>query len=180
MAIKKRNGMKLWGSVPVTGLLVATLLCGCAWLTPLKKEPQYEQIVTVLKPVEKVPITISFEDGKFYRVQVQNTLPTTISLMWDESTYVNTRRESIRVIRIPNRKNLPLHPHRQQADSPIAPGSQLQADFMGESWIDLARSGSVPKPKDNFKKARIYLVFNIKGKRVEWQGEVAFVTKNPK
>lgn len=170
--------MKPWCPVPLTCLLIALLLSGCAWLPQPKKEPEHEQVVAVLKPIEKVPVTISFEDGKFYHVQVQNTLPTAISLVWDESTYVTTRRESVRVIRIPDRNNLPPHPRQQQADSPIAPGSQLQADFMGESWIDLARSGGLPKPKDSFKKAKIYLVFNIRGKRVEWQGEVTFVIKN--
>lgn len=171
--------MKLWCPVPVITLLAAAVLSGCAWFSQQKKEPEHGQIVTVLKPIEKVPITVSFEDGMFYHVQVQNTLPTAISLVWDESSYVNTRKESVRLVRIRDRNNLPPHPHPQQADSPIAPDSQLQADFMGESWIELARSGGMPRPRDNFKKARIYLVFNIKGKRVDWQGEVAFVIKNP-
>lgn len=172
--------MRLWCPIPIMVLLVAALLSGCAWFPQLKKEPEHEHIVAVLKPIEKVPVTVSFEGGMFYHVQVQNTLPTTISLVWDESSYINTRKESVRVVRIPDRKNLPPHPRQKQADSPIAPDSQLQADFMGESWIELARSGGLPKPKDNFKKARIYLVFNIKGKRVDWQGEVTFVAKKPK
>lgn len=177
---KQRVFMNRWCTLLLKFLLLAFLLSGCAVLAPAKKEAEYEQIVTVLRPIDKVPITINFEEGMFYHVQVQNALPGAISLVWDESSYVNTRRESIRLIRIPDRGNLPLYPRPKQADSPIAPDSQLQADFMGESWIELARSGAIPRPKDGFKKARIYLVFNIKGKRVDWQGEVTFVTKKSK
>lgn len=172
--------MARWCTLIFKRLLLACLLSGCAWLAPAKKETEYEQLVTALKPIEKVPITISFEDGMFYHVQVQNTLPAAINLVWDESSYINTRKESVRLIRIPDRNNLPPQPRQKQADSPIAPDSQLQADFMGESWIELARSGTMPRPKDGFKKARIYLVFNIKGKRVDWQGEVVFVAKKSK
>lgn len=157
--------------------LLALLPACTALAPPPKKTLEFEHLVTVLKPIEKVPVTISFEDGMFYHVQVQNTLSSAITLVWNESSYVNTRRESVRLIRITDRKNLPSAPYPQQADSPIAPGSQLQADVIGESWIDLARNGGLPKPKDVFRKARIYLQFNIKGKRVDWQGEVSFVKR---
>lgn len=154
-------------------LAVTVMLAGCSGLP----KTEYEQVVTVLKPIEKVPVTVTFQGGVFYRVKVTNTLPTSISLVWDESVYVNTSGESVRLIRILDRQNLPSNLEARQADSPIAPGSQLQADFAGESWIEFARRGGMPKPKDNFRKARIHLIFNINGRRVDWRGEVAFVPK---
>lgn len=163
--------------VVVATLAVAVMLAGCSGLSSSRKKVEYEQVVTVLKPIEKVPITVSFQDGVFYRVKVNNNLPTSINLMWDESAYVNTGGESVRVIRVLDRQNLPNNLHLHQADSPIAPGSQLQADFAGESWIEFARRGGIPKPRDSFRKAKIHLLFNINGKRVDWRGEVVFVPK---
>ncbi|HYR05571.1 MAG TPA: hypothetical protein VEP71_02715 [Gallionella sp.] len=150
---------------------------GCSWLTYNRKEAGYNQVVTVLKPIEKVPVAVSFQEGAFYRVKVVNSLPVTINLLWDESTYVNTSGESVRIIRVLDRRKLPGNPKLPQADSPIAPGSQLQADFAGESWIELVRHGGTPKPRDTFRKARINLLFNINGKRIDWRGEVAFVPR---
>lgn len=163
--------------VAVATLAVAVMLAGCSGLPIDRKKVEYEQVVTVLKPIEKVPITVSFQDGVFYRVKVNNNLPTSINLVWDESVYVNTSGESVRLIRILDRQNLPSKLYLQQADSPIAPGSQLQADFAGESWIEFARRGGIPKPRDSFRKARIHLLFNINGKRVDWRGEVVFMPK---
>lgn len=163
-----------WFMVVALGI---ALLAGCAGFPGKKKTVEYEQVITVLKPIEQVSVTVSYQGGVFYRVQVNNGLPNAISLVWDQSTYVNTGGESVRLIRVPDRDNLPDQPGLPQADSPIAPASQLVADFTGESWMKLARSGTTPKPREGFKKGRIYLVFNIKGKTVDWQGEVAFVPK---
>lgn len=163
--------------IVVAALAVAVMLAGCSGLSNNKKKIEYEQVVTVLKPIERVPIMVSFQDGVFYRVKVNNNLPTSIKLLWDESIYVNTSGESVRIVRILDRQNLPSNPRLPQADSPIVPGSQLQADFAGESWIGLARQGGIPKPRDSFRKARIHLFFNINGKQVDWRGEVVFVPK---
>lgn len=158
-------------------IFVAILLNGCADLLKQKKTAEYEQIVTTLKPIDGVWVDVSYQGGVFYRVQVKNSLPTAITLLWDNSSYVSTSSQSVRVIRVLDRNKLPEQLHLRQADSPIPGGSQLVADFVGESWMKLARSGVTPKPRDGFKKARIYLYFDIKGKRVDWQGEVVFVPK---
>ncbi|HEU0282799.1 MAG TPA: hypothetical protein VFQ99_03375 [Gallionella sp.] len=163
--------------IAVATLAVAAMLAGCSELSSNRRKVEYEQVVTVLKPIDKVPITVSFQDGVFYRVKVNNNLPTSINLVWDESAYVNTSGESVRIIRVLDRQNLPSNLELPQADSPIAPGSQLQADFAGESWVEFARRGGMPKPRDNFRKARIHLLFNINGRRVDWRGEVVFVPK---
>ncbi|CAG0937786.1 hypothetical protein GALLN_00002 [Gallionellaceae bacterium] len=155
----------------ISCVFFVVLLSGCGTL----HKAEHEQIVTVSKPIKSVPITVSYQGGVFYRVQVNNTLPTAITLAWDESVYVTTAGESVRILHLRNKYNLPERAPAQQASSPIAPNSQFQADFIGDDWLDCARRSCTPQPKDGFKNARIYLAFNIKGKRVTWQGEVAFV-----
>lgn len=158
----------------ISGVLSATLLMGCATLHKTEHKAEYEQIVTVFRPVKSVPIIVSYQGGAFYRVQVNNTLSTAINLVWDESAYVTTARESVRILRIQNKNDLPQYPPAQQASSHIPPKSQFQADFTGESWLDCARRNCTPQPKDGLKNARIYLTFSINGKRVRWQGEITF------
>lgn len=161
----------------IAAAMLATALAACSGLTGARKSGGHEQVVAVLKPIEKVPVAVSFQDGAFFRVKVKNNLPVTIKLLWDESTYVNTSGESVRIIRVPDRQNLPDNTSLPQADSPIASGSQMQADFAGESWIGLVRRGGTPKPREDFRKARINLLFNINGRRVDWRGEVAFAPR---
>ena len=174
-------------------MLAAALLTGCAGLKNIKqqniknepvsrqdkKEQEFEQVVTVSRPIAGVPILVSYQGGAFYHVEVANTLPTVINLLWDESAYVNTRGESVRILHIAKKTDLPRDPPAQQASPPIAPNSRFQADFIGDIWLDAARSGATPQPNNSLRKARIYLSFNIKGKRVEWQGEIAFIPVKP-
>ena len=167
-------------STKVAVMCAALLLTACAGLfdlagkqASLRKE-EYKQQVTVLKPIEGVSVLVSYQGGAIYRVQVNNTLSRVINLVWDESAYVNTHGESIRLIHLPRRGDLARDPPAQQAALPIAPGTQLQTEFIGESWLDSARRGAMPTPKDGLKKARLYLTFNIKGKHVLWRGEVTF------
>jgi hypothetical protein len=163
----------------VVAILLAALLTGCAGLQGKGREAEYNQTITVLKPIEGVSIIVNYQGGVFYRVLVNNELPVAISLKWDESTYVNTGGESVRLVRIQDRNNLPTQVYLPQAASPIAPGAHLKADFIGESWMEFARSGATPKPKDASRRARIYLAFNIKGKRVDWRGEIMFTPRKP-
>jgi hypothetical protein len=158
-------------------MLVAMLLAGCAGLQGRGREAEYNQTITVLRPIEGISVTVSYQGGVFYRVLVNNTLPDTISLKWDESAYVNTGGESVRLVRIQDRNNLPTQVYLPQAASPIAPGAHLKADFIGESWLEFARSGGTPRPKEASRKARIYLIFSIKGKRAVWRGEIAFAPR---
>ena len=175
----------------ITGMLSALLLIGCA--TPHKTEhnaerdtefkaehkaepkAEYGQIVTVSRPVKSVSVIVSYQGGAVYRVQVNNALPAAISLVWDKSVYVTTTKESIRLLYIQNKNDLPRYPPRQQVSSLIPSDSRFQADFTGESWLDCVKKGCVPQPRKGLKNARIYLAFNIKGKRVRWRGEIAFV-----
>lgn len=168
----------------VTGVFVAVLLTGCTGLRNMKnewsakqpgKEQEIGQVVTVLRPISGVPVSVTYLGGAFYHLEVTNTLTNVINLLWDESAYVDTNGGSIRLLCIPKRNDLSRDPPAQQSSPPIAPDSRFQADFIGESWLDAARRGATPLPKDSGRKARLYLAFNIKGKRVEWQGEIAFV-----
>lgn len=151
-------------------VLACALLAGCATLP----DTAHQQTVTVSGPIKNIAIIVSYQGGVFYRVQVNNTLPAPINLLWDESTYVTTTGESVRILHLPNKDDLPKYPPAQQASSPIPPNSQFQADFTGDDWLDCARRNCTPQPKNSFKNAAIYLAFKIKGKRVRWQGEIAF------
>ena len=146
------------------------LLTGCETLN----KTEHEQTVTVSKPIKNVPIIVSYQGGVFYRVQVKNTLPTAINLVWDESTYVTTTGESVRLLHLQSKSDIPQYAPAQQASSRISPDSQFQADFTGDDWLDCAKRNCTPQPKNGVKKASLYLTFNIKGKRVRWQGEVSF------
>lgn len=168
----------------VTAVFIATLLTGCTGLRNMKnewsakqlgKEPEIGQVVTVLRPISGVPVSVTYLGGALYHLEVSNALTTMINLVWDESAYVDTKGESIRILHIQKKNDLTRDPPAQQASPPIAPDSRFQADFMGESWLDAARRGVTPLPRDGNRKARLYLAFSIKGKRVEWQGEIAFV-----
>jgi len=159
----------------MSGVLSLTLLTGCATFLKTEHKPEREQLVSVLQPVKRVSVIVSYQGGPFYRVQVNNTLPIAIKLMWDESSYVTTTGESIRILHLQNKSDLPRYAPAQQASSSIPPGSQFRADFTGDDWLDCARRNCTPSPKNSLRKARIYLVFNIKGQRIRWQGEITFV-----
>lgn len=154
----------------ISVVLAATLLAGCA----TSHKVGHEQIVTELKPIEDVPITVSYQGGVFYRVQLNNNLPDAIRLIWDECAYVTTTGKTIRILHIPNKNDLPQHPPAQQDASLIAPNSQFQAVFTGEEWLDCAKRGCTPQPKYGDRNARIYLAVSLKDKRIRWQGEIAF------
>lgn len=160
-------------------LCASALLTGCAWFDKTIRGQQstaateYTQTITVLKPIEGVPITVTYQGNAVYRVLARNALPGVITLMWDKSAYVTTQGESIRLLHLPMGRSLREAP-AQQAESPIAPGSQLVANFTGEIWLEYTRSGAAPQPKDSTRKARLFLSFSNKGKRVAWHGEIAF------
>ncbi|MDH4284011.1 MAG: hypothetical protein OEV35_01700 [Gallionellaceae bacterium] len=169
----------------ISALLAAMLLAGmlltggCSLLSGLKPrpepKPEFAQVITVAKPVKSVPITVSYLGGALYRVQVSNNLQSEIKLMWDQSTYATTTKESVRLFHVQDKNNLPQHPPGQQPPSSIPPNSQFQADFTGDDWLACIRAGCSPQPRNDAKGARIYLAFNIKGKKVKWQGEVTFI-----
>jgi hypothetical protein len=151
-------------------ILFVALLAGCETLPKIG----HEQTVTAVKPIKNVPIIVSYQGGVFYHVQVNNNLPTAINLVWDESTYVTTTGESVRLLHLQSKSDLPQYAPAQQVSSPISPNSQFQADFTGDDWLDCARRNCAPQPKNSVKNASLYLTFNIKGKRVRWQGEISF------
>lgn len=175
--------MKIKPYLAISGILSAILLTGCASFLKAahkageKAAPKtvYEPLVTVLKPIKGVPIIASYRGGVFYQVQATNTLPSPIRLVWDESSYITTAKKTVRLLHLPNRNELPQDPPAQQASTTIAPGAQFQTEFTGKDWLDCARRNCTPQPKNGQANALINLVFKIKGKRVKWQGEVAFV-----
>jgi hypothetical protein len=160
----------LKSSLAVLCMLSVALLSGCETLN--KKD--HEQTVTVTRSIKNVPIIVSYQGGVFYRVHINNNLSHAINLVWDESTYVTTTGESIRTLHLNSQYNLPQYAPAQQASSSIPPNSQFEADFTGDDWLDCAKRNCTPHPKNSVNNAWIYLTFNIKGKRIRWQGEVTF------
>ena len=76
------------------------LLTGCATTakTAHEQKTDHGQTVTVSSGVKSVRVAVNYQGGVFYHVQVNNSLPTSINLVWDESTYVTTTGESVRPI----------------------------------------------------------------------------------
>lgn len=156
----------------LTGLLSASLLAGCAGIF---SSEHFLPLVTEQKHIPDVSVIVSHKADGIYQVQVLSKLPGTISLQWNGSVYVNTAGEAVRLIHIPNLDNFPDRAPTAQTPSAISRRVRFNTHFAGESWLDFARRGVTPRPKDKENKARIYLAFEIKGKRVYWKGEVAFL-----
>jgi hypothetical protein len=156
----------------LTALLFVTLLTGCAGLPDSVK---YQPHVTAQKTIPELTVTVTYKADGIYLVQVVNSLPDAVSLQWSNSAYVNTGGDTTRLIHIPNLDRFPDETPAEQLPSPIARGARLKTYFVGESWIDYSRRGVSPRPKDSESKAKIYLLFNIRDKRVYWTGEVTFV-----
>lgn len=159
----------------ITGLCIASLLAGCAGLPD---SVHYRPVVTEQKSIPLVAVTVSHRADGIYQVQVHNSLPGTVSLQWNNSAYLNTGGDTTRLIHIPDLDRIPDDTPAEQLPSRIARGARLKTYFVGESWIDYARRGVMPRPRDVESKAKIYLSFNINGKRVYWTGDVTFVPDN--
>ena len=152
----------------LAGLFLVALLASCAGV-------KYSPVVTEQKSIPDVSVIVSYQADGIYQVQVVSDLPGMISLLWNSSAYVNTGGDAVRLIHIPDVDNFPDLAPVTQASSTIARGAKFKTYFVGESWIDYARRGVTPRPKDSESKASIYLAFNIKDKKVYWKGEVSFV-----
>lgn len=157
----RRDGCLKW-------LVVVALLAGCA-------STKYSPLVSELKPIPGVSVKVSHQTDGIYEVQIHNNSRDNIALLWNGSAYVNTGGNAVRLIQIQNINDFPQGVPLVQAPSIITRASSLTTWFVGESWIDYARRGVTPRPKDSEGKAGIYLGFNIKGKKVYWKGEVSFV-----
>ena len=149
------------------GLVVAVLFAGCASV-------KYSLLVTEQKLIPQVSVKVSYIDNGIYQVEVDSKLPDAITLQWNSSAYLNTSGGTVRIIHIEDVDTFPEQTPVEQEPSAIVHAKKLKTYFVGESWIDYARRGVTPKPRDSVKKAMIYLAFDIDGKRVYWKGEVSF------
>ena len=149
------------------GLVVAVLFAGCASV-------KYSLLVTEQKLIPQVSVKVSYIDNGIYQVEVDSKLPDAIALQWNSSAYLNTSGGTVRIIHIEDVDKFPEQTPVEQQPSAIVQAKKLKTYFVGESWIDYARRGVTPKPRDSVKKAMIYLAFDIDGKRVYWKGEVFF------
>ena len=153
-------------------ILLVTQLTGCETL----HQPDHGQTITVSNPIKNVTIIVSYQGGVFYHLEISNSLPTAINLLWDESSYITTTGESVRLLHLTSKRDLPKSVPAQQASTSILSDSKFEADFTADEWLDCARRNCTPHPKNSVKKAGISLAFKIKGKRARWQGEIAFAS----
>jgi len=149
-------------------LLAFILLASCTSV-------QYSQQIAEQKSIPQVAVKVSYKDDGIYQVEVANNFPHTIALQWNSSAYVNTNGKTIRLIHIESLDAFPETTPVEQKPVLIAPSVRLKMYFVGESWIDFARRGVTPRPKDTTSTAKIYLAFEIQGKKVYWKGEVNFL-----
>jgi hypothetical protein len=149
-------------------LLAIYLLSACA-------SNKFNPVVAEQKTINDVSVKVIYKADGLYQVQVLNNLPDTINLLWNISAYVNTTGDTTRLIHISDSDQFPETTPLEQVPWAIVRGAKLSTYFVGESWLDYARRGVSPKPKSSKGVAKLFLAFEIKGKRTYWTGEVAFV-----
>ena len=145
------------------------MLAGCASV-------KYSPLATEQKSIPHVSVTVSYKIDGIYQLQVHNKLHRSIILEWNSSAYVNTGGDAVRLIHIQDADSIPDEIPPNQMPTPVASSAKLKTYFVGESWIDYARRGVTPRPRDSEKKAKIYIAFNINGKRVYWTADVTFIS----
>jgi hypothetical protein len=149
-------------------LLMLLLLGACA-------TTKFSHVVAEQKTINDVMVKVVYKDDGLYQVEVLSNLPDPINLLWNISAYVNTMGDTTKLIHIPDIDHFPETTPTHQAPSPVVRGVKFKTYFVGESWIDFARRGVTPRPKSSEGVAKLYLAFEIKGKRTYWTGDVAFV-----
>jgi len=152
----------------VVYLLMLLLLGACT-------STKFNHVVAEQKTINDVMVKVAYKDDGIYQVEVLSNLPDTINLLWNISAYVNTMGDTTKLIHIPDIDHFPEAAHSNQNPSPVARGVMFKTYFVGESWFDFARRGVTPRPKSSEGVAKLYLAFEIKGKRTYWTGDVAFV-----
>jgi hypothetical protein len=135
---------------------------------------KFNHVVAEQKAINDVSVKVAYKDDGVYQVEVLSNLPDTINLLWNISAYVNTMGDTTKLIHIPEIEHFPETTPSNQVPSSVERGVMLKTYFVGESWIDFARRGVTPRPKSSEAVAKIYLAFEIKGKRTYWTGDVAF------
>lgn len=155
----------------LAGLFIASFLAGCAGMMGGEK---YQPLVVEQKSIPQVSVKVSYKEVGIYQVQVESDVPETISLLWDSSAYLNTSGDTIRLLHMESMDDFPQDTTQLQIPSVIRRGERFRTFFVGESWIDFSRRGVTPRPKDTASTAKIYLAFEMQGKKIYWKGEVSF------
>lgn len=149
----------------VTAFLVLT---GCA----VDNGPQYLQRIEEVTPVPGLVVRVEHVQTVFWGVGVRNDTEEVVRLVWDESAYVTSTGTSSRLIRGSTRR---IDSGQTQPASPVPPHAAVSEVFTAEQWIDYVSFDVTPQPADPTAKARIYLVFDMGGRKVGWEGEISFV-----
>lgn len=140
---------------------------------------QWDVTVESTSRIAGLDIEVSRANGDLWRVEAKNNTRSPVSLIWDESSYISTEGNSSRLIR---GKTRVIHSGQTQPASPIPPNSLLNEVFIREDLVGRSNSFySVPVGNpDNA--ARIYLIFDLNGKRTSWTASIRYSKpiKDPK
>lgn len=157
--------------------LVACTLAGCT--EPLPPRPQHK--MTMVRDVPGVRVIVAPAEVSAWIVSVENNRDAPVSLVWDESTFVDSKHRSYgRLLRGQTRIQDVTKP---QMNSPIAAGAFISEWCVGESGpanafvesMDKARNRKVSLPDAVTKgAARLLLTFDGGNGRELWIGELAF------
>ena len=148
-------------------LLSLLLLNGCVTSTA----PQYRQNIVEVTPVPGLTVRITYLQTVFWAVGVRNDTEKPVRLIWDESAYITSTGISSRLIRSSTRI---IDSANEQPASPVPPRATYNEAFTAERFVEYARYDITPQPTDPNATARMYLVFDVDGQRVGWEGEVSF------
>jgi len=143
--------------------LAAITVCGLLGCTT------YRASVSTTTEVRGLDVDLKRGNGAFWRVIAHNRTSRPAALLWDESAYVNTAGNSMRLISGNTRR---IHTGQEQADSPIPPGATLNKSFVGEAYVEhpnIRRGVGDPNSP-----ARIILVFKLGDSKQTYEASITF------
>ncbi len=114
------------------------------------------------------------DEGPGWQVTVRNSRSDTITIVWDESSFVATSGRSLgRLLRGRTRRGDSALP---QPPSPVAPGATASEWSIAEEVADLPIVGAAGVPRETGDPpARLVLVIETSSGKVTWIGEVVLV-----
>jgi len=146
------------------GVVLLSIIAGCT--TP---GINYNQPVTEVRSVPDISVQLSYIGGKFWHAKIKNNSNATAKLIWDESSYVNSKGNSTRLIRGITHK---LDSVKAQPASPISPGALFAESFTSKSFV--AEESAKFVGFSSTSQGRIYISFEVDGNEYKWEGFVVF------
>ncbi len=132
---------------------------------------QWNVTVESTSRIAGLDIEVSRAGNDFWRVSAKNNTRYPVSLIWDESSYISTTGNSSRLVR---GKTRVIHSGQAQPASPIPPDSLLNEVFIREGLVGRTNAFYATPVGNPDNAARIYLMFDVNGKRIPWTASARF------